>query len=300
MPDRDRQKRRPDSETKINSERGRSGRNPKNDQPIGSIIREHSRPESDRPRLDLAVNNGPIRRSLRDIVAVAEKDPDRMQPAAIDRSKSDARATIARLIEAQEDAARRIAQTLHDEASQMLAIVFLELANIARNSPAPTAERIDRVIKHLDSVCDQIRGLSHELHPMVLERHGLLPALRQLARGISKRSGLDVQVTGEAADLAPPVEAAIYRVVQEALANVVRHAKASRVDIRLRLTEDNVFCSVRDDGIGYRSADKGSQDGYEMGLGLVGIFERIDALGGECHILSDGLNGMELKMGIPL
>ncbi len=182
----------------------------------------------------------------------------------------------------------------------MLAIVYLELAHIARNSPKPTAERIDRVITHLDSVSEQIRALSHELHPMVLERHGLLPALRQLAKGVKKRSGLDVKVTGEATDLSLAVEVGVYRAVQEALSNVVRHAEASKAEVRLWQTRGKLHCSVRDDGIGYQQAEKKSKGRYGSGLGLVGIFERIDSLGGECHILSDGRKGMELKMGIPL
>ena len=205
-----------------------------------------------------------------------------------------------RLIELQEASARRIAQSLHDEASQMLAIVYLELANIARNSPAPTARRIDRVISHLDSVCEQIRGLSHELHPMMLERKGLLPALRQLARGVSKRSGLNVRVVGEAKHLPALVETAIYRVVQEALSNVVRHAAASEAEVRLWQTEDRVSCSVSDDGVGCPLAENEDGDDDEMGLGLVGIFERVDALGGECRIHSGGRKGTKLTMGIPL
>lgn len=300
MPEQDSPERRPDPEKTTSSDPGPSGRTKKSDQSIGTVDRIRSRPDSGRPRLDLAVNNGTVRRSLRELLQAVGEREGKVAPTGPGRREGGSRATVARLIDAQEETARRIAQTLHDEASQMLAIVYLELANIARNSPAPTAERIDRVIQHLDSVCEQIRGLSHELHPMVLERHGLMPALRQLARSVNRRSGLEVKVIGETADLAPPIEAAIYRVVQEALSNVVRHAAASRAEVRLRQTEDRIYCAVQDDGIGYRPADKAAEDRYEMGLGLVGICERIDALGGDCHILSDGRKGMELSMGIPL
>lgn len=247
-------------------------------------------------RLDFVNQNGRYCRALKDVVG--HDDNRRSGRYAPNRSANDLNEAVGRVFEAQEETARRIAQSLHDEASQMLAIVYLELANIARNSPQPTAERIDRVIKHLDSVSEQIRGLSHELHPMVLEKHGLTPALKQLARGVGKRSGLDVRVFGEVRDLPPLVEAAIYRVVQEALSNVVRHAKADRADIRLWKTKDRVHCSIRDDGVGYRPAK--SDEGYGGGLGLVGICERVDSLGGECHLLSGNRTGMELKLGIPL
>ncbi|MEE4175238.1 MAG: sensor histidine kinase [Xanthomonadales bacterium] len=240
------------------------------------------------------MNNGGFRLSLRDMVSdVAGRTVDA-------GPQNEAQAAIARILDAQEDTARRIAQSLHDEASQMLALVYLELANIARKSPKPTADRIDRVIQHLDSVCEQLRGLSHELHPMVLERHGLVPALHKLASGVSKRSGLAVRVVGEVTDLSPAIEVCIYRVAQEALSNVVRHAGARKAEIRLWQTEHRIHCSIRDDGVGYQPRELEAKGRYESGLGLVGIFERVDSLGGECHILSGGREGMELKLGIPI
>lgn len=303
MPDQDSHQRTPDSDTTTTTDRGLHWRNLEINPPTGSADRPLSRPGNDASCLELAVDNGGFRKSLREIVgdraARWSDDSSAAQPSS-GGAPDDTYESIGRVFEAQEEIARRIAQSLHDEASQMLAIVYLELAHIARNSPKPTAERIDRVITHLDSVSEQIRALSHELHPMVLERHGLLPALRQLARGVKKRSGLDVKVTGEATDLSLAVEVGVYRAVQEALSNVVRHAEAGKAEVRLWQTRGKLHCSVRDDGIGYQQAEKQSKERYGSGLGLVGIFERIDSLGGECHILSDGRKGMELKLGIPL
>lgn len=298
MPDQDSHQSDPESETMTTGDCSPESGNHEKKSPIGLA----SRPSSQRGKvsacLELAVNNGAVRKSLRDIVGDNSRTlSDEVSPG---HDPDDSHAAMARIFEAQEETARRIAQSLHDEASQMLAIVYLELAHIARNSPKPTSERIDRVIQHLDSVSEQIRGLSHELRPMVLERHGLLPALHQLANGVKKRSGLDVQVIGGAADLALTIEVGIYRVVQEALSNVVRHAQASRAEVTLRQTEDRIHCSVRDDGIGYQPSKHGSEERYELGLGLVGIYERVDSLGGDCHILSGGRKGMELKLGIPL
>jgi signal transduction histidine kinase len=204
------------------------------------------------------------------------------------------------VFQAQEETTRRIAQHLHDDAAQMLALAYLELAKIAREASPTTAERIERVIGHLDSVSEQIRGLSHEMHPATLERHGLLPALHRLAEGIRKRSGLEVTVDGEAGDLPPVIELTLYRVVQEALSNVVRHANASEALVRLWKSENRILCSVRDDGTGFRPAEHDSDRRYETGLGLVGISERVDSLGGDCHVLSGDREGMELIVGIPL
>jgi signal transduction histidine kinase len=218
----------------------------------------------------------------------------------IESASEETQDAMARIFEAQEETTRRIAQNLHDEASQMLALVYLELAKIARNSSASTAQHIERVIGHLDSVCEQMRGLSHELHPMALERHGLLPALKQLADGVSRRSGLDIDVHGEIDCLPKSTELGLYRVVQEALSNVVRHADANRAEVRLWKTGNGVHCSVKDDGVGFQLAKREPGARYDLGLGLVGIFERVDSLGGECHILSGDRKGMELTVGIPL
>lgn len=299
MPDQDSQSKAPDSQRTTSDGRAKKRRHPTTITTIGSGHRTSPEQGESSPRLGLAVNNGGFRVSLRDVVGHGGAHHP-VGPEAKTQPPDDAQAAIARILEAQEDTARRIAQSLHDEASQMLALVYLELANIARKSPKPTAERIDRVIQHLDSVCEQMRGLSHELHPMVLERHGLMPALSKLASGVGKRSGLAVEVIGEATDLSPAIEVCIYRVVQEALSNVVRHAGASKAEIRLWQTENRIHCSVRDDGVGYQPREQEAKGRYESGLGLVGIFERVDSLGGECHILSGGREGMELKLGIPL
>jgi len=296
MPDQDSQQSNPDSETTIKTDSSLTGPRRNNNSPTGTAHRPSSQQGSERSRLELAVDNGAVRRSLREIVGAHNRAGQTSSASATDASSTG----IGRIFEAQEETARRIAQSLHDEASQMLAIVYLELAHIARTSPAPTSERIDRVIKHLDSVSEQIRGLSHELRPMVLERHGLLPALYQLAGGVKKRSGLNVRVIGEVSGLSLAIDVCIYRVVQEALANVVRHAGASNVEIKLWKAQDKVHCTVRDDGVGYRPTGQSSEERYELGLGLVGIYERIESLGGDCHILSDGRKGMELQLGIPL
>lgn len=298
MPDHDGQKADHDSVTRITNDSGSDGRNHKKNLSIGSVERATPQPGDRALCLELAVNNGAFRKSLRELVGDGRFN--QTGKLSSDDLAEEARAGIGRVFRAQEETARRIAQNLHDEASQMLALVYLELANIARNSPEPTARRIDTVIKHLDSVGEQIRGLSHELHPMVLERHGLLPALQQLARGVTKRSGVDVQVFAEEVDLSLGIEVGIYRVVQEALSNVVRHAAASKAEVRLWQKANRIFCSVRDDGVGYRPAEQESGERYELGLGLVGIYERVDSLGGDCHILSGGRKGMELILGIPL
>lgn len=211
------------------------------------------------------------------------------------------------ICEAQEEAARRIALTLHDESAQMLATVYLGLANIARDCPDSTARKIELVVGQLDKVREQLRGLSHELSPPLLDQLGLMPALQSLANGVGERTGLKVVVSGEIADLPRLVATVLYRVVQEALSNVVRHAEATHAAVRLSIESDKVFCTVNDDGIGFETLPQhqaaviGTINGpVNGGLGLAGIHERVTALKGSCRLASCRNGGMELKVEIPL
>src|SRR5439155_1149144 len=129
--------------------------------------------------------------------------------------------------EALQEEAKRFALALHDEAGQLLAAVHLAVAEAAHDLPAPAGAYLDKVQHLLKEVEAQLRRLSHELRPPMLDTHGLMQALEFLAEGVHQRTGLRVKVGGSTGGrLAPPVEAALYRCVQEALSNVTRHAKA--------------------------------------------------------------------------
>lgn len=208
--------------------------------------------------------------------------------------------------EAQEEAARQIAHRLHDESAQMLATIYLGLAAIARDCPDSTARKIEQVVGQLDGVREQLRGLSHELCPPILDQLGLMPALASLANGVSERSGLEIEVSGSVDDLPRLTGTVLYRVVQEALSNVVRHAKAEKAVVRLSIEQDKVLCTVKDDGIGFKMP--GDHQGVVIGtihrpvngLGLAAIHERVSALKGRCRVSSCQSGGVELKVEIPL
>lgn len=204
-----------------------------------------------------------------------------------------------RLADVQEEVAKRIAQRLHDESAQMLAVVYMELAEIAHQSPEALGRKINGVVEHLDVLKEQLRQLSHELRPLILDQLGLMAALKQLAGGVQKRSGLKVDVAGSIpASLSPALETALYRIVQEALSNVVRHACATEVEVTLWMGEKTVHCSVSDDGIGFQMPE--GIGGTVNGLGLIGINERVVALDGNCKIVSRSGKGTELLVEIPL
>jgi signal transduction histidine kinase len=208
-------------------------------------------------------------------------------------------AVLHRVNDVLEGQARRIASALHDEAAQLLASVHLALADLAIKQPG-TAKPVQRTRGLLEQIEDRLRNLSHELRPPILDDLGLVPALEFLAESMSKRWGLGVAVQASLADSLPAtVETTLYRIAQEALNNVVKHAKATRACVSLCRESHRVACSIRDDGIGFNAGAAASRTG-ERGLGLMEIQERVLALGGALRVgRSDG-GGTDLTVEIPL
>jgi signal transduction histidine kinase len=192
---------------------------------------------------------------------------------------------------------KRIAHALHDEAGQLLASVYIAVADVASELPPHARIRFEEVEGLLKQIEIELRNLSHELRPTVLDNLGLVPALEFLAEKVAKRTGLNVFVTGDASTRLPAaVETTLYRIVQEALNNAVKHAHASSVRIELQRTPSKVACSVCDDGRGF---DAHRQQGAQ-GLGLVGIRERLNALGGSLRLTTEPRQGTTIQAEIPL
>lgn len=207
-------------------------------------------------------------------------------------------AALRRLNQILEEEAKRIAHVLHDEAAQMLATVYLELSDMMREAPESMHDHVRRITAHLDTVREQLRRLSHELRPPILDQLGLLPALQFLGDGYRKRTELEVTISGSVhGRFKPELETAFYRAVQESLNNVVRHAQATKVDIRLWVRKGVMHCTIKDDGVGF---DPSESDGKLHGLGLLGIRERVAALHGSLAMKSAPDKGTELHISIPL
>ena len=207
---------------------------------------------------------------------------------------------LRRLNEMLEEGAKRIAHALHDEAGQLLVTVHLALQRVAIGLPPRSRERLQEVRHLLDEMEKQLRRLSHELRPTILDDLGLLPALDFLAQGVGQRAGIEITVDGPRDRRLPvPIETALYRVVQEALNNASRHAHARRVEIRIHAPGQEIRCSIRDDGEGFDPAAIERRTG-ETGLGLLGIKERVSALAGQLAIRSAPGRGTELSITIPL
>ncbi len=216
------------------------------------------------------------------------------------RAFREAIAVLRRMNERIEQEAKRIAHALHQEAGGLLASTHLALEELSHDLSPQGSERLTLVRQLLDQMDEQLRQLAHEIRPTILDDLGLLPALNFLAKGMSKRSGLAITVEGSTEGRLPPaVETALYRNVQEALNNAIRHAQAGAVAVMVSREARAVRCSIRDDGIGFDVSAVTAANG-ERGLGLVGMRERLEFLRGTLAITSAPGQGAELLMHIPL
>jgi signal transduction histidine kinase len=216
------------------------------------------------------------------------------------RGFQDAVSALRQMNDRLEQQIKSIAYSVHDEAGQLLAAVHLALASLTLELPAAQQEQIIQIEELLSEVERQLRQYSHELRPTVLDDLGWVPAIRFLAQGVSKRANLPIHVETELTDRLPaPAETAIYRVVQEALNNIVKHSGATAVWIAAEKAQGVLRCSVRDNGAGF-SVDSVRGEGQRRGLGLSSMFERLNAVGGALRIESSPGNGTQLLMTLPL
>ncbi len=215
------------------------------------------------------------------------------------RGVQDAMAALRQLNETLEEEIKRIAYAVHDEAGQLLVAVHLALADVARELPGRQKEQLGRIEELLKQVEKQLRRYSHELRPTVLDDLGWIPAIRFLAEGVAKRASLSVKIkTAVTGRLPGPAEIALYRVVQEALTNATKHAKASRVWIRIGRQNHMLRCSIEDDGKGF-DVQAARSDRKRRGLGLTGMRERLNAIGGTLSIDSAPGRGTKLLIQLP-
>ena len=217
------------------------------------------------------------------------------------RLVDEANATLRRLNETLEDGAKRIALSLHDEAGGIIAAARIQLDLAIQDSPNASNERFEEVRKLLDETGERLRHLSHELRPAILDDLGLAKALKFLAQGISSRSTIKVTILGQLRERPPArVELALYRVVQEAVNNAIRHASGvSAIGVRLRDQKNSVVCSIHNDGLGF-DVDKTLSDKTRQGLGLLGMRERVHSIGGSITIRSTPKQGTTIEVVVPL
>ena len=195
--------------------------------------------------------------------------------------------------------ARRVARELHDGAGQLLFALQLAVAELDRDLPPQYATVIAEIRNLTQQLDDQLHCHSRELYPVVLEDLGLAPALRQLVESLDKRSA--IACLFDCTEIARPraeVEFAIYRSVQEAVTNALKHAHGSRVLVQLSREGSFLRCSVGDDGVG--GLEEASGAARRTGLGLTSIRERMKLVGGTVEIHSPIGRGTEIILRAPL
>ena|GEM_PF-331824 len=195
-----------------------------------------------------------------------------------------------RLLSAQEDERRRIAHELHDKLGQSLAAVKLHIGALRKSLPD---EQRKEILGIVDQAIVETRSLAYSLRPPLLENLGLLPSIHQLAEMIEASSGIEVRLAMEEGKRLPrPVESLLFTVAQEAIKNVQGHAQANRVVVTLSRKPGRVTLAIEDDGIGFQATDS-------QGLGLLGIRERVEGIGGRLIITSTVGNGSCVTVEVP-
>jgi len=206
-------------------------------------------------------------------------------------TRAELRASRARIVAAGDETRRRLERDLHDGAQQRLVSLALDARAAEAMAPRELGDlqaQLSRIAEGLTGALDDLRELSHGIHPAILSEGGLRPALKALAR----RSAVPVELDVRGQDRLPePVEVAMYYVVAEALANAAKHAQASVVHVDLESEDAIARLSIRDDGVG------GAYLGH--GSGLVGLRDRVEALGGRIEIMSPSGRGTSMTVALP-
>jgi PAS domain S-box-containing protein len=205
-----------------------------------------------------------------------------------------------RLLALQEEERRHLARELHDELGQLLATVTVQLSLAGSTLGEDARASLGESIAQLQRAAEELRGLVLKLRPTMLDSAGLLATLRWLADQNEQHTGVATEVIGQVDDVPGEAAIACFRVVQEALTNVVRHARAQHVWIELRQRHGRLELGVRDDGVGFdvettleRAAARGS-------LGLLGMRERVQILGGDLEVESTQGGGTWIRLSIPV
>jgi two-component system sensor histidine kinase UhpB len=214
----------------------------------------------------------------------------------LDRLERERRDSGRRALDAQEDERRRMARELHDEIGQTLTGVVLQLETLERRAPEELRAELRSLEATTRAGIEEVRELVRRLRPEALDDFGLRSALVSLGSDLSEHSGLRVspELDGDLPALSPEDELVVYRVAQESLVNVVRHARASRAELSLRAENGAVVLRVRDDGRGIGA------DGLRSGTGVRGMRERALLVGGELEVSAVAPHGTEVALKLPV
>jgi signal transduction histidine kinase len=233
---------------------------------------------------------------------VTEVSERKRTEQSLEASRRDLRQLAAQLLRVQEEERQRIARDLHDDINQRLALLTIDVEALERRlsmAPIDTLRAVRAIEDRVIELSDDVRHLAHQLHPSILNDLGLSIALQRLVDDFTARTG----VQGDFIDQDSltirdqKVSTCLYRVAQESLMNVSRHAKATQVQIELARSRNGLRLMVEDDGVGF---DRDRQGGKREGLGLLSMRERVALVGGTLDIESVEGEGTRVCVWVPL
>jgi signal transduction histidine kinase len=207
------------------------------------------------------------------------------------------------LMQVQERERRQLAHDLHDEIGQAVTAIKMNLQTMQRVADTSNIQdTLNDSLGILDKILQRVRDLSLDLRPSLLDDLGLVPAVRWYVERQAMRAGLVAEVTAENVpqDLEPDMAVACFRIVQESITNILRHAKATKIHVTLGQEEHSLDLCIKDDGIGMSAREMPGTAAVRSTLGLLGMQERAQALGGRITIQSLPGQGTEVRVRIPL
>ena len=224
----------------------------------------------------------------------------RKSEKALQRSQEELRALTARLLSAQEEERRRVSRELHDDLNQQLALLTIKVESLERDlptSPDLIREELEALKKTAEQLSDSVHRLAYQLHPAILDDLGLAVALQSYVRAFALREKIEVKFTHKnlPVDLPPEIASCLYRVTQEGLRNVARHARTSQATVGLKRIEDGIYLSIKDSGAGFDPRSVRSKGG----LGIISMEERVRLVGGTLSLKSGPGRGTHVSVLIP-
>jgi signal transduction histidine kinase len=223
--------------------------------------------------------------------------------ATVQMRTAQLQALSVKLLEAQETERRFLAHELHDEIGQALTAIKINLHRLERWSTSPQAsEPLEDCLALVDGTLQQVRNISLDLRPSMLDDLGLMPTLRWYINRHAKRTGLRETLTCEllAQRLPTATETACFRIVQEALTNIARHAQAQTVSVTLMQANHTLHLTIQDDGVGFDQNHLSRAKAKGTSLGLLGMEERGTLIGGQLSIASTPGQGTRIALQVPL
>jgi PAS domain S-box-containing protein len=223
------------------------------------------------------------------------------------RAEEEIRHLSRQLISAIEEERKRLARDLHDEFGQALTTLHFGMEALCDSLPQELKEvksRCDESLRLVQELGEDIRNISSELRPGMLDHLGLVPTLKWYIADFAKRMGglhIDFQTVGLKERPSPEIEIVLYRILQEALNNIAKHSEAKHVNVLLTYSHPKLICTIKDDGIGFEQTEDRVPFGSEnQGIGLLGMRERVGSVGGTMDIRSKNAEGTMIRVELPI